>query len=135
MSRKTANSYRPAMGMTLLRRLLLVLTALAFVLGVALPGVALAVPEKVAAGGLTSAGSAAQPHDPCCGEAPSGPAGSKMMSCGGAAYAGAMADVAFPPLPDRRSFAVLEYPTQAYPGLAGLILPPDPFPPRLNILV
>jgi len=123
------------MGTTLLRRLLLVLTALAFMLGAALPGVALAVPDEAAVGGLASPGSAAPPHDPCSDKSPSGTAGSKMMPCGGAACAGAMADAASPPLLGRRSHAELEYPAQIYLGLAGLILPPDPFPPRKSILV
>lgn len=135
LPRETASPYSSAMGTTLLRRLLLVLTALAFMLGAALPGAALAVPDVAAVGGLTVVGSSAQPHAPCSDKAPSGPAGSKMMPCGGVTCTGAMADAASPPLLDRRSHAVLEYPTQAYPGLAGLILPPDPFPPRMTILV
>lgn len=135
MRRGTSSTYNPTMGKTLLRRLLLVLTALAFMLGTALPGAALAVPDSAATGDLASTGSSAQAHDPCPGKIPSGPAGSKVLLCGGVACVGAMVGVASPLLFDLRFHVELEYPVQTYLGLAGLLLPPDPFPPRMTILV
>lgn len=134
LRRETGGSYGPVMGTTFLRRLMLVLTALAFMLGTA-PETALAVPSSAATGSLTAAGSSAQPYAPCPGKTPSGLAESRMMPCGSVACAGAIIDAAFPLLLDRRFHAEFEYPAQAYLGLAGLLLPPDPFPPRMAILV
>ncbi|MDJ0390308.1 hypothetical protein QMO56_19535 [Roseomonas sp. E05] len=135
MLRRTGSAYSLAMGMTLFRRLLLVLTALAFMLGTVPPDVALAVTSDAATSGMTMAGSSDQLCDPCPEKAPSSPVGTKMMSCGSAICGGAIVNAALPPVYESPSPVGLEYPPQATPRRAGMILPPDPFPPRITTLV
>jgi hypothetical protein len=120
------------MGTLLLRRLLLLLTALAFVLAGALPGSALAMPMP---GGAMVAGSSGHPCDNCPDEAHSGQPAAKIMPCGALACAGVVAALPTPVAPAVPFFAVVRYPAQASTDQTSVALPPDPFPPRPVFLV
>ncbi|MCW3477537.1 hypothetical protein [Limobrevibacterium gyesilva] len=110
-----------------LRRFLLVVTALAFVLATALPGSARAMPMP---DGMAMGGSPAQPCDDCPGKAPAGDPGAKMMVCGALACAGIVTAAPVPLVLEAPFYAGFEYPAQASASQAGVALPPDPFPPR-----
>ncbi|GAV35102.1 hypothetical protein ROTAS13_02774 [Roseomonas sp. TAS13] len=125
-------AYRPAMGMPVLRRLLLVLTALAFVLATALPGTASAMPMP---GGTTTAGGPGQSCGDCAAKAPGGDGGAKMMPCSALACLGAFVGLPAPAVLSAPVAVAFEYAVGAPAGQRGRALPPDPFPPRPTTLV
>lgn len=127
----THGTYGPAMGTPVLRRLLLVLTALAFVLATALPGTARAMPMP---DGAMMAGSSGQPCDDCPPKAPASDSGTKMMPCIAFACSGAAVGLPVPTVLGAPVAVAFEYAALAPAGRPGRTLPPDPFPPRPTLL-
>ncbi|MCB4824855.1 hypothetical protein [Roseicella aerolata] len=115
------------MGTPVLRRLLLVLTALAFVLATALPGTASAMPMP---GGAMMAGGPGQPCGDCPTKAPGGDGGTKMMPCSALACSGAVVGLPAPTVLAAPVAVAFEYAGLAPADRQGRTLPPDPFPPR-----
>ena len=120
------------MGKAAAKRLLAVLTAIAFLIAAALPGTALAMPTPNA---MPMAAVAGQPCEHCPPQAPSGDAGAKKMLCGTLACAGVA--IAFPsPSPVfAPALRPASYPAQAFAEPAGVAFAPGPHPPRPSFLV
>jgi hypothetical protein len=123
------------MGMPMLRRrLLLVLTALAFVLATALPGTASAMP--MTPGGSVMAGDFGhQPCGDCPTKVPASDSGTKMMPCSALACSGAVVGLPAPTVLGEPIAVALEYTARVPTSHRGRTLPPDPFPPRPSLLV
>lgn len=118
--------------MGMLRRLLLVLTAVALVLATALPGTAQAMPMT---GGATIAEGPGQPCDDCPTKAPASDSGSKMMPCGALACAGAVLALPAPAVLGVPVAVAVEYGVGVPSPPRSRALAPDPFPPRPALLV
>ena len=125
-------TYRPVMGTPVLRRLVLILTALAFMLATALPGTASAMPMS---GGTIMAGVPGQPCGDCAAKMPGGDGGTKMMPCGALACSGAVIGLPTPTVLDAPAAVAFEYAAWAPTSQRGMTPPPDPFPPRPSFLV
>ncbi len=123
---KRRGTYRLTMGMPVLRRLLLVLTALAFVLVTALPGTASAMPMP--GGAVMAAG--LQPCGDCSAWAPASTGGTKMVPCSALVCSGAFFGLPASTVLGMSVAVTVEYAVVAPASQRGRALPPDPFPPR-----
>ena len=115
------------MGVPIVPRLPVVLTALAFVLMAAISGTGVAMPMP---GNTAADGNSGILCGNCPSKASAGDLGTKMTPCGVSTCAGVA--VALPALagwsaPRATAF---EYATRKPDSTPGIVLPPDPFPPR-----
>jgi hypothetical protein len=120
------------MGKAVLRRLLLVLTAAAFVLATALPGTVSAMPMPADA---MMAGDTGQHCGDCPAKAPGDDGGTKAMPCSVLACSGAVVGLLEPTVLGAPIAVAFEYAAWAPDSRRGRTLPPDPLPPRPRILV
>jgi hypothetical protein len=121
----------PVMGVPLLRRLTLVLTAVAFVLATALPGSAGAM--RMAGTGMTPVGTD-MPCSDCPDKAPADH-GATKMTCGALACAGVAIGLPARPAPYLPAFGKVAYPLSGPAARLGTAPAPDPLPPRPTLLV
>lgn len=118
--------------MPIVARLLILLTALAFVLVAAISGtgVAMSMPGSAAAGG--NSGSLC---DNCPSKASAGDLGTKMTPCGVATCAGVVVGLPAPAGWYAPPAAAFGYALRKQDPAPGLALPPDPFPPRPDSVI
>lgn len=119
------------MGASLFKRLVLVLTAAAFVLATALPSAASAMQMSAGAGmvgGMTT---------PCSGCPDKVPASGDLgkMACGALSCAGVAIGLPIRQAPYLPAFGKLVYSPKAMLETAGVLVSPDPFPPRSIVLI
>ena len=119
------------MGASRLKRLTLVLTAVAFVLATALPN-SLAAARM--AGGGAMVGSVEEPCSNCPGKTPAGN-DIAPMACGALACTGVAIGLPTHAVPSLPAGGALGYPPRPVVETVGLSPAPDPFPPRATVLL
>ena len=121
--------YLPCVGASIAKRLILILTAVAFVFATALPIGAMSMPDAAAMTGGTE-----NPCSDCPDKAPVSGDVTKM-ACGALACAGVAIGLPARQAPYLPAFARHAYPTKAVLEPVGASPTPEPFPPRPTVLV
>ena len=117
------------MGASLLKRLISVLVAGVFMVALALPSVAPAMP-------MTHGGAMAASMEKPCGHCPDKMPARDMakMACGALACVGVVADLPAPQAAFRPAFRGLTHAASLMRAALGDAPAPDPFPPRPSVL-